>query len=98
MKTRHKFVVDGVITWNGIEKFLSFKVNSDTSIIRIINILCQVANKDASDITSVLVSSTYESYGEWQHVNLNKDELLTFRSLALVGRKAIKVVVDCDSK
>lgn len=89
MKTRHKFEVEGYIVCGDQTRELHFKVQSDTKINRLINILCEIMDKNAEDVKNVTILSQ-----TLRCMRYNPDCRLTFRDIAVVGKRNLKVVVE----
>lgn len=96
MNTRHTFFVDGNIINNNNKTRINFKVRSTTSVNHLIRILCEIINKDVSQIKSCYIWCQYMTWSERYCIDFN-DTVITFRDLSLVGKKSITLTVNLDN-
>lgn len=97
MKTRHCFDIVGAVRSkdvSDVDTRMEFRVRSDTNINRIVNILCERNNLDVNEVKTVTILSRTSTYTEIQYVPFDVNQVITFRDMAVVGKKSIEVQVD----
>lgn len=94
MKTRLCFDIVGMVRSKDGESSAEFKVRSDTSINRVVQILCERNNLDINEVKSVVIITRTKTYSEHQRVPFDVNQVITFRDMAVVGKKSIVVRVD----
>lgn len=94
MKTRHCFDIVGTVRSKDVSSRMEFRVRSDTSINRIVNILCEHNNLDVNEVKSVVIISKTKTYSEHNRVPFDPNRNITFRDMAVVGKKSLVVRVD----
>jgi hypothetical protein len=97
MKTRNKFEVLGVIYKGSFAKEVSFLVRSNTSVNRVIQILCLIVDANVADIIKVEVMSGH-THATSIHQIFDANIKTTFRELAVVGKRSLSVVVELKNK
>jgi hypothetical protein len=94
MKTRHCFDIVGTVRSENVSSQIEIKVRSDTSINRVVQILCERFNLDISEVKSVVIITRTKTYSEHHRVPFDVNQVITFRDMAVVGKKSIEVHVD----
>jgi hypothetical protein len=94
MKTRHCFNITGTVRSKDGESSAEFRVRSDTSINRVVQILCESNNLDINDVKSVVIITRTGTYSEHHRVPFDVNQVITFRDMAVVGKRSIQVRVD----
>lgn len=94
MKTRHCFDIVGTVRSKDVSSRMEFRVRSDTNINRIVNILCDTNNLNVNEVKTVVILSRTSKYTEFQYVPFDVHKVITFRDIAVVGKKSIEVQVD----
>ncbi len=97
MKTRYCFDIVGAVRSKDVSDVntrMEFRVRSDTSINRIVNILCEHNNLDVNEVKTVVILSRTPKHTEIQYVPFDANQVITFRDMAVVGKKSIEVQVD----
>lgn len=94
MKTRHCFDIVGTVRGEDVSSRMEFRVRSDTNINRVVNILCELNNLDVNEVKTVTILSRTSTYTEIQYVPFDVNQVITFRDMAVVGKKSIVVRVD----
>ena len=94
MKTRHCFDIVGIVRSKDGEISIEFKVRSDTSINRVVQILCEQNNLDINEVKSVVIITRTGTYSEHHRVPFDVNQVITFRDMAVVGKKSMMVRVD----
>jgi hypothetical protein len=94
MKTRHCFDIVGTIRSKDVSNRMHFRVRSDTSINCVVDILCERSNLDVHEVKTVVISSRTPQYSEHRRVPFDVNTEITFRDMAVVGKKSIEVQVD----
>jgi hypothetical protein len=94
MKTRHCFDIVGTVRSEDVSSRVEFKVRSDTSINRVVKILCERFNLDINEVKSVVIITRTKTYSEHHRMPFDVNQVITFRDMAVVGKKSIEVQVD----
>ena len=98
VRTRHKFNIIGKIVDTKSVDTLHFKVNSTTTIKRVVESLCENTQKECSEIKTIIIQYTTMTLSETYHISLTDlEQERSFRDLSLVGKKSIVITVKLDN-
>jgi hypothetical protein len=94
MRTRYCFNVVGTVRSKDFSSSTHFRVRSDTSINRVVEILCEKNNLDIHEVKTVTIITRTKQYSQHHRVPFDANKEITFRDEAVVGKKSIEVQVD----